>query len=108
MNSKIDSSNSAVGPHPAALQRVKTSDGLPAQAGGAGPATAAVVRIDTLRLTGDALQLQRSEQALPAGKADAGRVAGLRQAVAEGRYEVDATATADKLMRFDWQLGAPR
>lgn len=105
MNSKIDGTSTASGILAAGSRSpVRTTGG--GSAGSAEAATAAVIRIDTLRLTGDAVQLQRSEQASSTDTVDGSRVARLRQAVADGSYQVDGGAVADKLLRFDWQLGA--
>jgi negative regulator of flagellin synthesis FlgM len=63
--------------------------------------------VDSVKLTGNAVQLQKSEQSLASGAGgNADRVAALKQAVSSGSYQVDAQAVSDKLLRMNWQLGA--
>lgn len=61
---------------------------------------------DTVRLTGDAVSLHQLDKTL-AGipEVDQGRVAAIKQALAEGRYQLDPAAIADRLGHFEWQLG---
>lgn len=64
---------------------------------------------DSVRITGDAARLAAVESALGAAQDfDAGKVEALRDAIAAGRYEVDAAAVADKMVAFEQTLGRGR
>lgn len=103
MSTKIDS----YGPQAAtsAPARVKT-----AGAGGKNAAAAAreqAVSSDSVRLTDDAKLLQQAERAAAqAPDVDEGRVAEIKQAVADGTYQVDPKAIAAKLARMEWDLSS--
>jgi negative regulator of flagellin synthesis FlgM len=107
MNSKIDSYSTV----PAALSAlprtpVKSAAGSTDSSSEAGNVEP-VARVDSLKLTGNAVQLQKSEQSLASGTgSNADRVAALKQAVSSGSYQVDSRAVSDKLLRMNWQLGA--
>jgi negative regulator of flagellin synthesis FlgM len=107
MNSKIDS-YSAV---PAALSALSRTPVKSATGSGDGSTEATsvepVARVDSVKLTGNAVQLQKSEQSLASsGSGNADRVAQLKQAVSSGSYQVDSKAVSDKLLHMNWQLGA--
>lgn len=75
---------------------------------GASPSAsvAAVAATDTVRLTGDAVNLHQLDKTLASiPVVDQGRVAAIKQALAEGRYQLDPAAIADRLGHFEWQLG---
>lgn len=73
---------------------------------GATGADAARAGADSVQLTDSARALQRSEQAGANGApVDAARVERLRQAVADGSYQVDATRIAGKLLALEQQVG---
>lgn len=66
---------------------------------------AAVAATDTVRLTGDAVNLHQLDKTLASiPVVDHGRVAAIKQALSEGRYTVDPAAIADRLSHFEWQL----
>lgn len=76
--------------------------GNPAASG----ADAARSGADSVQLTDSARALQRTEQAGADGApVDAARVERLRQAVADGSYQVDATRIAGKLLALEQQVG---
>lgn len=67
---------------------------------------AAVAATDTVRLTGDAVNLHQLDKTLASiPVVDQGRVAAIKQALAEGSYKLDPAAIADRLGHFEWQLG---
>ena len=75
---------------------------------GASPSApvAATAATDTVRLTGDAVNLQQLDKTLSQiPVVDQGRVAAIKLALAEGRYQLDPAAIADRLGHFEWQLG---
>jgi negative regulator of flagellin synthesis FlgM len=60
---------------------------------------------DSVTLTSSARQLQKLAEAVAAAPAtSAERVASVRQAVAQGTYEVNAERVADKLLAADREL----
>ena len=60
---------------------------------------------DTVNLTRSGVLLQRLEETLAnVPVVDAERVSAIRDAIASGRYEVDATAIADQIIRLDREL----
>lgn len=60
---------------------------------------------DTVRLTDDAVSLSALDKTLSSIPAvDHGRVAAIKAAVAEGRYQIDPEAIASRLSHFEWQL----
>ena len=72
----------------------------PAQQETGRPSTA-----DTVSLTDTVLQLKNLEQSLSnVPVVDAQRVESLRQAVDQGRYEIDPQDVAEKLLGFDARL----
>ncbi|WP_028116666.1 flagellar biosynthesis anti-sigma factor FlgM [Ferrimonas senticii] len=73
-----------------------------AQAAGA---EATVAKQDAVSLTPQAQQLQRAEAALDSADGiDMDKVAAVRAAIVEGRYQIDAERLADNLMRFEQEL----
>lgn len=77
-------------------------------AGNPGATGADAVRsgADSVQLTDSARALQRTEQAGASGApVDAARVERLRQAVADGSYQVDSTRIAGKLLALEQQVG---
>jgi negative regulator of flagellin synthesis FlgM len=60
---------------------------------------------DTLKLTGDAIDLQQLERALAqAPSVDVGKVAALRAAIESGTYKIDPDAIARRLAQFEQDL----
>lgn len=91
-------------PRAHAPQRVRTAESSGA-AGSSAPAAAASG--DSLKLTGDAVLLQKLERAVAeAPDFDGGRVAELRLALSQGSYKVDPEAIAARLVRMEWELGS--
>lgn len=71
------------------------------------PAQAAVTANSPVRITDQARQLAALEQALQDLPAvNEGRVAEIRLALEEGRYEVNPGRIADKLLRMERELNA--
>ena len=101
MSNKIDS----YGPQVATSAPVRARS---AEAGGKNaPAQAreSVASSDSVRLTDDAKLLQQAERAAAeAPDVDESRVAQIKQAVADGTYQVDPKAIAAKLARMEWDL----
>ncbi|MFA5942015.1 MAG: flagellar biosynthesis anti-sigma factor FlgM [Sinimarinibacterium sp.] len=99
--SKIDSYGPQVTTSAAA--RVKS-----VETGGKSTSTATreqAVPSDSVRLTDDAKLLQQAERAAAeAPDVDERRVAEIKQAVADGTYQVDPKAIAAKLARMEWDL----
>lgn len=63
-------------------------------------------RDDTVHITGDAIKMQSLEKTLSgSGAFDAGRVAELRQAIADGRYQLRPERIAARLIDSEAQLG---
>lgn len=74
-----------------------------AESGGGKPGVASS---DSVHITGSAKTLAALEQTLKdAPVVDESRVARLQAAIANGSYKVDAERVADKLLRFEEQLG---
>ena len=99
MSSKIDpASPDAVG------ARAGSTPVAPAPAAGRGrdpvPASAPA---DSIKLTGEAVSLQRLERALRNGGTtfDAQRVEQVRSALAAGTYKIDSAAIAGKLVELE-------
>lgn len=66
-----------------------------------------VARSESVHITGSAKTLAALEQTLKdAPVVDEARVARLQAAIANGLYKVDAERVADKLLRFEEQLGS--
>lgn len=60
---------------------------------------------DTLKLTGDAIDLQQLERALQAAPSvDVAKVAALRAAIESGSYKIDPDAIARRLAQFEQDL----
>ena len=60
---------------------------------------------DTVNLTRSGVLLQKLEEALASTPVvDADRVSAIRDAVTSGRYQVDAAAIADQIIRLDREL----
>jgi len=76
-------------------------------AAGASVAAVAPVRAtDTVRLSDDAVGLSALDKTLSSIPAvDHGRVAAIKAAVNEGRYQIDPEAIATRMSHFEWQLG---
>lgn len=76
-------------------------------AAGASGSAVASPATDTVRLTDDAVGLAALDKTLASIPAvDHGRVAAIKQAVAEGRYTIDPEAIATRMSHFEWQLGS--
>ncbi|KAF1017183.1 MAG: hypothetical protein GAK31_00442 [Stenotrophomonas maltophilia] len=72
--------------------------------GGEGPARP-VEAADSLRLTGEATQLQALERNLSAAPAiDANRVQAVRDALQNGTYKINPDAIASRMLELDQQL----
>lgn len=77
-------------------------------ASGAGTAVSNVARIDSVKLTPDAVQLHQLESNIAQiPVADHQRVAKVRQAIESGTYQVDTQKIAAKLARMEWDLAKP-
>ncbi len=80
------------------------------QAGGESsqsPAEASAASGSPVQITGQARQLASLEQAVQALPiVNEARVAEIRDAIEEGRYQVDAERVADKLLRSEQELGS--
>ena len=99
MSNKIDSYN----PQVAGAPRVRTAESGDKAA--AGQARAEPEANDSVRLTDDAVLVQQAERAAAqASDVDERRVAEVRQAIAEGSYQVDPKVIAAKLARMEWEL----
>ena len=82
----------------------RRTDG-PARKPDAAPAQGPDRSADLLDLTGRAREMRALEQDLAKSpEFDAGRVEELRQAIASGRYQVDAGRVADKLLAMEGKL----
>jgi negative regulator of flagellin synthesis FlgM len=101
MSNKIES----YGPQaPAAPAKTRPADGVAGATAGRGPVSP-VIPVDSVRLTDDAKLMQELQQRLSQASAvDSQRVAETRLALAEGRYQFDASSVADKLLRMEWEL----
>jgi negative regulator of flagellin synthesis FlgM len=102
MTHKIDAGLAGVRPLEAA------TTGKVAQAGTERSASvAATAASDSLRLTGEAENLQALERQLgtsPAG-IDVAKVQAVRAAIADGSYRIDAAQIASRMIDLDRQLG---
>ena len=77
-------------------------DSAPARSDAQGPAATS----DTVELTSSAKLLERLEKNLAAAPSiDSARVDAIKQAIADGQYEIDAGAIADAMIRFERELG---
>ena len=75
-------------------------------AGASVAAVASVTATDTVRLSDDAVGLSALDKTLSSIPAvDHGRVAAIKQALAEGRYVIDPEAIATQMSHLEWQLG---
>lgn len=72
--------------------RIESLASKPAAAGNAKPATAP----DPVRLTG--LTARGNADSGPAGEFDSAKVESIKQAIREGRFEVDSGLVADRLL----------
>jgi negative regulator of flagellin synthesis FlgM len=87
-------------PTPAEKSVARLREGAAQPAEKAGPAA-------PVRITDQARQLAALEQAVQSLPiVDEARVASIRQAIEEGRYEVSPERIADKLMRMDQDFSA--
>jgi negative regulator of flagellin synthesis FlgM len=69
-------------------------------------ATDPVSTNDTVELTSSAQLLERLEKSLASLPAvDSARVAEIKAAIENGRYQIDADAIAEAMIRFDTSLG---
>lgn len=83
---------------------VKRASGDNKPAGKAGSGTAQ--RGDTVELTSSAQLLSRLEETLKTAPAvDAAKVAEVKAAIASGNYDIDSSAIADAMLRFERSLG---
>lgn len=74
-------------------------------AAGGGAGSGSVQRVDSVKLTPDAMQLhdlEKSIASIPVTNRE--RVAQVRQAIANGTYKIDPKAVASKLTRMEWDL----
>lgn len=91
------------GPAPGRSRGVET----PSATGASDKAAAPVVPTDSVKLTDDALRLQRVAQAAAEAPAvDLKRVADVRERLREGRYEIRPDVIAERLVRLEWELAA--
>ena len=103
MSNKIDAYNS-ITPRVATATTAKS-----AVAGSTSGSTAAkaapVAAADTVRLTGDAHQLQQLEKTIAAiPLVDHTRVQRVRDALRDGSYQINPQLIAAKLLRTEWDL----
>lgn len=107
MSTKIDAYQShAARPLAAAAAPAKSAAASTTTGSSDGKPVASVAASDSLRLTGDALQLHQFEKTLNAIPAtDRSRVDRLKQAVSDGSYKVDSKSVASKLSRLEFTLG---
>ena len=64
-----------------------------------------VQRVDSVKLTPDAVQLHQLEKSIASiPVTDRERVAQVRQAIAGGTYKIDPKTIASKLARMEWDL----
>lgn len=90
---------------PAAARGAADTGSVPTRATGKDSPVAKIPAVDTVRLTGDALDLQAVEKSLDnVPVTNEARVQQLRAAIASGTYRTDATAVAQNLLRFEWDL----
>ena len=102
MTSKIESYVSASAD--AGRNTVKSVESASRSSGDNSP-VANVARVDSVKLTPDAVQLQHLEASIARiPVADHQRVAKAKQAIANGTYKVDAQKIAAKLTRMEWDL----
>lgn len=86
---------------------VKSADGVASKKEAAPASTAVSTGKDSVDLTADALQLSQLEARIAQiPVADHARVAQVRQAIADGTYQVDAQKIASRMARMEWDLGA--
>ncbi|HET6803855.1 MAG TPA: flagellar biosynthesis anti-sigma factor FlgM [Frateuria sp.] len=62
---------------------------------------------DSVRLTDSARALQDAAKVDGQGAIDTKRVEKIRQAIADGSYQVNPAAIADKMIALDAQIGGP-
>lgn len=74
-------------------------------AGSSGSASAGAVRGDRVQLTDSAKALGEVARSQDASSVDMHRVERVRQALADGSYQVDAQRVADKLISLEKQIG---
>ncbi|MFT5446363.1 MAG: negative regulator of flagellin synthesis FlgM [Gammaproteobacteria bacterium] len=87
-----------------AMHRLSTRHSTEAAAGKADPAQSEQAN-DLLDLTGKAKELQTLQHDLAKSpEFDAARVSELKEAIADGRYEVNAERIADKLLDIELKL----
>lgn len=73
--------------------------------GGTQPAESKTVQGESVHLSQGARSLQNlSEQLKELPDTNQAKVQSLKQAITEGRYEVDSTRVADSMLRFEAQL----
>ena len=93
LGGKVDDTN--VARAPGGEKAPTTSGSGPAPSGG-----------DTVQLTSGAQLLSRLEDSLAAAPAvDSAKVAEVKAAIASGNYEIDTSAIADAMLRFERSLG---
>jgi len=100
MTHKIDGSGPVLRPQEAAARTVPTSSASAARGEPVAPA-------ESIRLTGEAEGLQAMARELAQGPAgiDMARVNALREAIADGSYQVDVQAVASRMLELDRLLG---
>lgn len=103
MSNKIDSYHSVA---PRVTTAAPKSAVPGSTAAGASDKPAAVPAADTVRLTGDAQQLQQLEKTIAAiPLVDHARVQRVRDALRDGTYQINPQVIASKLARTEWELG---
>lgn len=102
MTNKISTYVSATADSP--RNNVK-SVGKDVRTSGDNTALSSVAKVDSVKLTPDAIQLQQLESSIAQiPVADEQRVAKVRQAIESGTYQVDARKIAARLARMEWDL----
>lgn len=103
MSTKIESSSPYAHASAASAARPNGAKAAASEAAATPPAARTE---DTVRLTGDAMQMQELERSLAKTAAvDVKRVDEVRRAIAEGRYQVDPERIAAKLLQSERSLG---
>ncbi len=101
MNIKIDPTISRTSPVSNVRAHTGASTQTPTRTAPQQPSTPG----DALRLTAAAQRLQGLQQALASGgNSDPQRIAGLRAAIDNGSYPIDASRIAARLARFEWEF----
>lgn len=107
MSTKIDSTPALPPGRPAAMDKLASAKLAQAAYGSAAAPAGSGRGDDTVQITGDAMHMQSLEKSLSrgGGSFDVERVAAVRQAIADGRYQVNPERIASRLIASDKSLG---